>query len=371
MCHINNRIVHVTSVHPSGDARVLHKQCCSIASAGYDVHLVVAGEEDREYCGVKIHSVSKPSNRLFRAIVTTVQVAKKAVSLKPSIIQFHDPELIPVMLLLRAMRYKIVYDIHEDYVTSISQKEYLLRPLAIVAGKIFGAFEQLASRAFKCLLAEKYYSERFPKGIHVLNYPLREILPADDKQNIIPDSIRVLYTGFHYLDRGGHNHANIVNMIPDAEVYMVGRCSRSWAEHLYEIVYDNKERLHLTGVGHHVPFTEIMDRYISGNWTAGLAVFPPKEHHKRKELTKFYEYMAAGIPVICSNFPVWKNLIEGIGAGITVDPKDPDELADAINYLHENPELAAEMGRKGRQAVMDKYLWEFEAEKLLEVYKNM
>jgi glycosyltransferase involved in cell wall biosynthesis len=366
-------IVHVTSVHTSGDARVFHKQCCSIAEAGYDTHLVLAGEKDRTVNGVQIHSVPKASNRILRLLVTTLRVAQKAISLKPSVIQFHDPELIPIMLLLRAAGHKIVYDIHEDYVTSISQKEYLFKPLAKLIGKVFGAFEKASSIAFTCLLAERYYIERFPLGKQILNYPLNKMLPfADNSQTDKADNkIKVLYTGGHWFDRGGQIHANIVNLIPNLEVYLIGKCSEEWAKELNEIAGANLDKLHIEGAGYRVPYEDILSKYQQGNWTAGLAIFPDKGHHKRKELTKFYEYMAAGIPVVCSDFPVWKNLIEGEGVGLTVCPDSSEEITNAILYLINNPEKAQEMGARGRKAVIEKYNWDVEAKKLLSIYKKI
>ena len=47
------RVCHLTSVHSSDDTRVFHKECVSLARAGYDVTLVAPGES-REELGVHI-----------------------------------------------------------------------------------------------------------------------------------------------------------------------------------------------------------------------------------------------------------------------------------------------------------------------------
>lgn len=86
---------------------------------------------------------------------------------------------------------------------------------------------------------------------------------------------------------------------------------------------------------------------------------------------KLFEYMSAGLPVIASNFPLWKEIVEGGNFGITVDPLRPQEIAEAIEYLLERPELCEEMGRNGREAVEEKYNWEVESEKLLKFYKRV
>jgi glycosyltransferase involved in cell wall biosynthesis len=86
---------------------------------------------------------------------------------------------------------------------------------------------------------------------------------------------------------------------------------------------------------------------------------------------KLFEYMASGIPVIASDFPPLREIIEGNDCGICVDPTDPSAIAQAINYLLDHPEEAERMGRNGRLAVEKKYLWATEEKKLLEFYEGI
>jgi glycosyltransferase involved in cell wall biosynthesis len=81
--------------------------------------------------------------------------------------------------------------------------------------------------------------------------------------------------------------------------------------------------------------------------------------------------MAAGLPVVASNFPLWKEIVEGNRCGITVDPLDPKAIAQAIEYLLTHPEEARQMGENGRRAVEEKYNWESESKKLLGVYAKL
>lgn len=79
--------------------------------------------------------------------------------------------------------------------------------------------------------------------------------------------------------------------------------------------------------------------------------------------------MAAGLPYICSDFPAWRKLTESIDAGIVINPKNPEELTRAVNYLLNHLEKAEEMGRKGRQAVMERFTWKAESLKLQKLYE--
>jgi glycosyltransferase involved in cell wall biosynthesis len=81
-----------------------------------------------------------------------------------------------------------------------------------------------------------------------------------------------------------------------------------------------------------------------------------------------FEYMAAGVPVIASHFPLWRQIVEGNACGICVDPLDPQAIAGAIDYLATHPEDAERMGRNGQRAVAAKYNWNIEEQKLLDFY---
>ncbi|MFA7567584.1 MAG: glycosyltransferase, partial [Alkalispirochaeta sp.] len=125
----------------------------------------------------------------------------------------------------------------------------------------------------------------------------------------------------------------------------------------------------------HVDFHGWLDRLgvraILEQSTAGLVTFHPLPNHTDAQPNKMFEYMAAGIPVIASNFPLWREIIEGNQCGICVDPLNPEEIAKAIDYLVTHPQEAAELGQNGRQAVEKKYNWHQEEVKLLQLYSAL
>ncbi len=86
---------------------------------------------------------------------------------------------------------------------------------------------------------------------------------------------------------------------------------------------------------------------------------------------KLFEYMKAGIPVIASDFPLWRRILEDAGSGILVDPTDPKSIAKAIEYVLTHPDEAEEMGRRGRAAVLRQYTWETQATKLVGLYNEL
>lgn len=103
----------------------------------------------------------------------------------------------------------------------------------------------------------------------------------------------------------------------------------------------------------------------------GLVAFLPAPNHIDAQPNKMFEYMSAGIPIIASHFPLWREIVEGSQCGVCVDPLSSQSIADAIQYLMEHPMEAEEMGRKGRQAVEVKYNWVLEEKKLFNLYEGL
>lgn len=372
------RVVHLTSVHPWNDPRVLLKEGASLAAAGYDVHLVVAngppGLDPRQggaVAGVRLHVVPAPTGRLVRMTLTAFRVWRRAWDLRGDVYHIHDPELLPWGLLLRALGRPVVYDVHEDYVTGIGRAPYLPPPLARLAGRLYGLAERLAAPAFAVVIAEAYYARRFPAAVPVLNHPRLDAFadPAFAVPRRPADGIRLLYTGNVTEGRGALVHGRTVAALPGARLHMVGRCPAELARRVAEAA-GGTDRVVFEGVGAYVPFERIVDAYRQP-WTAALALFPDSPHYREKELTKLFEYMAAGIPVVCSDFPAWRRLVADSGAGLVVDPADDAAIAHAIRRLHDDPELHATLAGNGRQAALERFNWAREAERLVGLYRRL
>ena len=364
------KITHLSSVHVRYDNRIFLKQCRSVAEAGHDVALIVAdGRGDEIKDGVKIYDVGPSNGRIKRMLLATRRLYQKARELNADIYHFHDPELIPWALRLFLKRKGVVYDIHEDYFTSLSQKMYLSGPIRFFTARLAAFLEYYSTKPFYKIAAEKYYLKRFPGACTVLNYPQSNLLNLQQVFN--PESNRLLYTGVLSRDRGALLMARVVSERPDIEISAVGRCASSMALEMRKQSGDAIKRLHIPGDGRNISFQEITDYYRQGNWLAGLALFPDSDHYRQKELTKFFEYMAIGLPIIASNFPAWVDLIERQGFGLCVDPENFKEVGDAIDWLRDHPDQAMAMGQRGREAVRGKYNWERESKKLLEFYQRL
>lgn len=357
-------------MHHADDPRIRGKQLAEVLAVGWRATLVTGDLTATGHDGVTVIAVA-PGNRrrLRRILVTAPRAIIRAWRLDADLYHLHDPELLPWAWLLLVKRRPVVYDIHEDYLTSLRQKKYLPGILRPLAARVAGAVECWAARLFYPIIAEKYYARRFPSALPVLNYPRLSLLACGPAFN--PQANRVLYTGNLSLDRGALQLARLVRRRPDFTVCSVGHCPPALAAAMRLEAGDAASSLRLTGVGCYIPFKEIMAVYRSQDWLAGLALFPDTPHYREKELTKFFEYMAAGLPIVASDFPGWRKLIVNNGVGLCVDPEDPEAVGKALDWLREHPEAAFAMGRKGRELVQSMYNWEREGQKLIKFYQEL
>ena len=77
------------------------------------------------------------------------------------------------------------------------------------------------------------------------------------------------------------------------------------------------------------------------------------------------------MPVLASDFALWRELLLDSGAGRVADPMNPADIARVIGQLLADPRAAVEMGRRGREAVMTRYQWAFEEQRLLSLYEQL
>lgn len=110
---------------------------------------------------------------------------------------------------------------------------------------------------------------------------------------------------------------------------------------------------------------------LYGRSRAGIVIYQPAANHNESQPIKLFEFMAAGLPVIASDFPLWKTIVEENGCGICVDPENVHEVKDACKLLLEDTALGKEMGISGRNAVVQKYNWNCEKIQLLNLYKEL
>lgn len=364
------KIVHLTSVHSRYDVRIFQKECRTLAQAGYEVCLVVAdGKGDETKDGIKIYDVGLPGSRIKRMIWAPRAILQRVKELKPQIAHLHDPELMLVGARLAGKGVKVVFDSHEDVPGSIEDKEYIPRALRRTVSLTYSVLEKLLLRKYSAVVTATPAIARIisrkiqtKKVIDINNFPLEnEIILAKGSK-----------------------------VRQEAAVYVGGVTKIRGLEQVVQSLEISKKTLWLVGPIQPPAFGERLRglggwRYVDErgalprgeaisamhNALAGIVTFLPAKNHVEAQPNKMFEYMAAGVAVIASDFPLWKSIVEENDCGVCVDPLNPNEIAAAMRELLDNPRRAKEMGRNGIAAVRQKYNWAKESQKLLALYEEL
>lgn len=369
----NTKVCHLTTVHPPFDIRIFHKECKSLVDAGYETVLIVQNHADDSRDGIRIKALSTADNRWDRITHLPWQGLKMVIKEKPALCHFHDPELIPAGILMKLMGIRVVYDVHEDYPRSLLSSDRTWLPVWCrgIASKGVSAFEWLGECFFDGIIAATpVIAKRFPSGktITLQNYPILDELCNENSLTYRDRSPMLTYTGGISLLRGIKELLQALDIFSgdlEPKLLLAGK----FDSHEFE-----KEVKQLPG-WKHVDFKgwllrkEVADLF--GQAKLGLVVFHPVPNHVEAQPNKLFEYMSAGIPVVASDFPLWREIIGGADCGLLVDPLDPVKIAEAIKWLLENPGEAEAMGKRGKQAVEEKYNWDIEKKKLLTFYEKI
>ena len=375
------KIIHLTSAHPRNDTRVFVKMCSSLANQGHDVSLIVAdGLGDEIKSGVKIFDVGVAKNRFYRIFFTTLKVYKMAIKQNVEVYHFHDPELLLISWLLKLFsRSEIIYDVHENIKKDILGKVWLPLYSRKIIAFLFVLIEKLALKFIDyIIIAEDSYVENYKNRNNVVpvrNYPIIGLRNKNITIKKIKDDpqLNILYVGGVTKIRGAIELIKSLNFLllagyKNIKLKLIGPISINFKNELFELI--NKYKLNsyvsIPGViSHEKVYDELERAHI------GLSILHPDPNFVESIPTKLYEYMSVGIPVIASNFPLWRDIVEGNNCGICVDPMNPYQIAEAMTFLKENPKEAKTMGDNGRKAVLEKYNWKSEEKKLIDLYNTL
>jgi glycosyltransferase involved in cell wall biosynthesis len=364
---MRKKICHITTVHLPSDVRIFHKECKTLAGADYEVILIAQHDKKEVIDGVHIIPLPRIKGRFKRMLLLPFMALIRSLNLNAKVYHFHDPELIPIGLILKKLGKKVIYDVHEDLPRQLLSKPYLNKFSKVILSKIIEIYENYAAKKFDYIItATPYIRDRFkklnPNTIDINNFPLlNEFYTLDIKTK---NGNAVCYIGGISKKRG------IVELIKSLEyvdtiLHLAGE---------FESEDLKKEVMKLSGwkkVKYYGFVNREKVKEILTNVNAGIVNFLPELNHINSMPNKIFEYMSASLPVIASNFPLWKEIIEKNNCGICVDPTNPEEIAKAIKYLITHPEEAKKIGENGRRAVFEKYNWEKESEKLLDLYKEI
>lgn len=306
----------------------------------------------------------------------TLKVFRLALKQKADVYHFHPPELLPIGILLKLFtRKKVIYDVHEDWPHEIRTREWIVPLLREIIAGIFGVFEKLGARLMDgIILAGEAVRNPMVRGrtIVIHNYAIleysQELDKATEREYRDNNNYTLIYVGGLVGIRGIYEMVKAMEFISEkrgVRLQLLGKFVDRKTENSVRSL-EGFSRVELLGW---IPYRDIYKHLSRAD--IGLILFHPLPNHIEAMPNKLFEYMSVGLPIIASNFPLWKEIVEGNECGLTVDPLNPKEIAQAIEYLLDHPELRQKMGENGRRAVLEKYNWENEAKKLLALYQQL
>lgn len=367
-------IIHFSTVHFRDDSRIRSKMMSSLQTRypGMVALYVQDGKGDEidAYNGYPVVDTGPRMRRLSRMSRGGWRMFRAVLKARPKIAHFHDPELIPWGVLLRLCGIRVIYDVHEDYPEAVRGNFRLPPFLRKTMPMVVGFIEWASAPFFSAIVAATpTILERLPsqKSVLVRNWPMMHEFYAPSGIPMRERPREFAYIGSITFQR------NIIGMLDAVEMAHEGKAVLRLAG---DFIISSEEAT----AREHPGWKDVRyDGWVSRSEVAqilntaraGLVVLQPVERFKLAYPIKLFEYMAAGIPVIASNFPLWREFVDEARCGLLVDPERPEEIAKAMLWMIDNPEEAEAMGRRGRAAILERYNWDQEADALIQSYERI
>jgi glycosyltransferase involved in cell wall biosynthesis len=360
-------VCHVTSVHTRTDGRIFQKECVGLAASGYPTRLIVCdGRGHETIMGVRIVDAGFPgTSRWHRLFRSPILIRRVLANDPPRLAHIHDPELLVLVPWLRRKGIRVVYDSHENWPAQILRKHYLPLWSRRLIRRFSMWYESYFVRRVDLVIGVTEgnvlrLAKLNPRASLLRNYVLTERFAAN---RAVKRSPRACYVGGITVERGALEMARAARMIRSG-LLLAGSVQDD--DLARRIRLESAGRARLLGFLPSEGVAQLLTRS-----SIGLICLHPLKDYMDSSPNKLFEYMAAGLAVVASNFPAWRSIIEENRCGVCVDPLDHHSIAEAVNRLLRNPAEARRMGENGRRAVRKKYSWESEAATLRAAYASL
>ena len=356
----SSKVLVLSTVHAAGDTRIFVKQAMSLADNGFQVEVVFWGDGDSEIVedyenGLRKIVFPRPNSgsSLLKRIKTIWHALKYGMASDADVIIVHDPELIPVGVFLEGEGKRVVYDAHEDLPAQFLHKKHLPIWMRFFGRWMSFLFVFAADKILSgTLCATPTIQERYRRrSCLVRNYPrLDEIEFKEGRQDDAFE--KVVYIGALSEARGILELVEAISEVDtDCRLTLAGKWERDSFRQKCEAA-DTRGRVDYVGV---------LERGAVANTLAesglGIVVLQSSPAYMEALPVKLFEYMASGLPVIASDFPIWREIVDGADCGLLVEPGQISQLAGAIDEVLGDLEAARKMGENGRKAVEEQYCW--------------
>jgi len=362
------KVCHISSGHDVFDDRIFYKECRSLADAGYETYFIVTHDKEEVIDGVHIVPLPERKGRLYRFFVKDWLALFKAIKVNADIYHLQDPDLILLGLILKLIRKKVLYDVHEDVPQDILNKDWIgsLFNRRLIS-YLFNILEKFSAKFFdRIIAATPNIAKNFNKKnrIFIGNTPIIALVEEAKLPFTKKDKPILIYEGGLTPERGIKELIEAVSFLNGkVELWLLGKFKNESFE-------EKCKNLNGWQYVNYVGFKEFKEIYGYLKFADIGAINFLKLPNQEKSLpSKSFAYMACGLPIIMSNFPYWKKMFKS--CAVFVDPQNPEDIAEKISILLKSRDLRVKLGEAGRSLVKNKYSWEAESKKLLNLYKEL
>ena len=356
------------------------KEARSLTEAGYAVTIVADGdgvlparEEHDAYTLVRVPRTLRrfPVLRFF---AHRRGVIREMIRTHPDILHAHDTNALePVAVVARRLHLPFIYDAHDMWLKQIRRDAQRWPGFLQYYGRVERRYIPEAAEAITVsqpIVDELSRTYGRPFKL-VPNYPVvdpqlirRELRTLPGAERIPAEAPVVLRLGNLTPGRGVEQLVEAMCEVSHAHLVLLGRGSSGPGIGALAERLGLPDRVHLLAP---VPEPEVVGYAASADVGVSPAI-PASLNDAYSLPNKLFQYMAAGIPVVASDFPHLREIVSGSGAGVNVDATRADLLAAALRDVLADREAATEMGRRARQAVLERYNWTAASRELLAAY---
>lgn len=297
------------------------------------------------------------------------RAARRAVALQPDVLHCHDLDTAPAGMRAKEVTgAALVMDFHEVYGESAMVPQSGL--VGVVARRLVSVLEKRAiARSDLVVVAPPgslahFQQQGAQRVIIVENAPDHRFLTPCARQRDHGDPLVV---GFFGQKRYVEPLAALVAVVardPGLRVLLAGGGPAS--ARVAELAAGS-DRVEDRG---RYSYGDLPDLYAECDVV--YSVYPPDLGNVRMSLpNKVLEGMSCGLPVIVAAGTWLADFVMSEGVGLAVPACDEDALREALVRLKDDPGLATQMGRRGREVIEDRLNWQLASQRLLDAYEEL
>jgi glycosyltransferase involved in cell wall biosynthesis len=369
------KICHIISGYHRTDARIFQRQCKSLLTAGFEVSILTNDCKNEEVInGIKIFTCRKKwKNRLKIILFAKQQFYNDAIRVDADIYQLHSPELLGLGRALQKKNKKVVYDAHEDMPRHILEKEwiplFLRKPISLVVEKYMNG---LLSK-YNAIVSPHSHVVDYLSSINsnikmIANFPLIQNRNEFILEDYLKRGKKMCYTGTVYSYSNQEEILDAISKIDGLSYHIPGYFH---PEHLK--LLEKREGFSKLQFLGRLSWDDMVAFY--NQMALGVVIYDYKLNLGYKlgsyGTNKIFEYMEAGLPFICTDYILWKEIVNQNNCGICVEPGNIEQIENAIKFLIGNPLIAYQMGQNGRKAVLNKYNWRSQEENYVDLFNKL